>query len=287
MISFEPQHGRVGFIGLGAMGHGMAHCLLRRGWRLDVFARRAEAAQSLVAAGARATSSPSELGRGCTLVFLSLSDAQAVEEVLFGDQGLAASLQGGSVVVDTSTISAQSARAIGARLEKLGVWLLDAPVSGGQQGAEAGTLACMVGGPAEVLDACRDVMNAFSKTITHIGPLGSGQTVKSCNQVAVAANLLGVIEAIELARAQGVDPNVMREVILGGTGRSFSMEKQAPRIIEGDFKPGFRAELMRKDLRIALESGVELPVARRAERLLDELCESGQGDADWSAIGRR
>jgi 2-hydroxy-3-oxopropionate reductase len=280
----------VGFIGLGVMGAGMAHCLLRAGYGLHVFARRDEAAQPLVQAGAQRAASPEALARECRLVFLCLSDDAAVEDVLFGAQGLAQGLVPGSCVVDTSTIAATSARTFAQRLATRGIAFLDAPISGGQQGAETGTLACMVGGPAETVAACRDVMNAFCKAITHVGDVGAGQTVKSCNQVAVAGALLGVADAIALARSQGVDPRVMREVLLGGTARSFVLEKHGQRVIDEDFQPGFRARLMRKDLRIALATaragGASPQGAVLAERLVSELCDSGRGELDWAALGK-
>jgi 2-hydroxy-3-oxopropionate reductase len=279
----------VGFIGLGVMGSGMAHCLLRQGWKLQVFARRDDAARPLLDAGAQRAATPAELARECRLVFLCLSDDAAVEEVLFGARGLAQGLAPGSCVVDTSTISATSARRLAQRLEQQGVSFLDAPVSGGQQGAESGTLACMIGGPAAAVAALREVMGAFCKAITHVGEVGAGQTVKSCNQVAVAGALLGVADAIALARSQGVDPKVMREVLLGGTARSFVLEKHGQRVIDGDYKPGFRARLMRKDLRIALQTarsaGASLQGAVLAEQLVSELCESGRAELDWAALG--
>jgi 2-hydroxy-3-oxopropionate reductase len=285
------KHTRIGFIGLGIMGAGMAHCLLRVGHALHVHARRAEVAQAFVAAGAQAAATPAELARACELVFLCLSDDAAVEQVLFGPDGLTHGLAAGACVVDTSTIAAASVRAFGARLAAQGVALLDAPISGGQQGAQAGTLNTMVGGDAEVLQACRPVLEAFCKTITHVGALGAGQTVKSCNQVAVAGALLGVADAIALARSQGVDPAVMREVLLAGTARSFVLEKHGQRVIAGDYQPGFRASLMRKDLRIALRTaqgaGTVLAAAPVAERLLDEAVGDGEGDLDWAVLGRR
>ena len=287
IATFGPRT-RIGIVGLGSMGSGIALNLLKRGYQLQVFARQPAAAGPFVQAGARAGASASSLARECDLVFLSVPDAPAVEAVLFGDQGLARALRPGSCVVDTSTIAATSARQFGARLQELGISFLDAPVSGGQAGAQAGTLGCMIGGPADTIDAVREVMGAFCKTITRVGDLGAGQTVKACNQVAVVGALLGVADAMALARAQGVDPALMREVLLGGTGRSFSLESHGPRVIEGNFKPGFRATLMRKDLRIALDTakatGAVLPVAAMAEQLLDALCESGRADLDWSAI---
>lgn len=285
--SFAPGT-RVGFVGLGAMGGGMARSLLRQGYRLSVFARHTQAIQELVDAGAEAADCAASVGRNASLVFLSLPDAAAVEDALFGPDGLTSTLKSGSCVVDTSTIAATSARAFGERLNAQHIHLLDAPVSGGQAGAEAGTLGCMVGGDNDVLASCHAALSAFCKTITHVGPLGAGQTVKACNQVAVAGALLGVADALALARLQGVDPVLMREVLMGGAARSFSLEKHAPRIIEGQFTPGFRAQLMRKDLRLALEtvhsSGAELPTAALAEQMLDALCEGGRGDWDWCAL---
>ena len=279
---------RVGFIGLGVMGQGMALNLVRKGWPLQVVARRDDAAQPLLEAGAQRAASPEALGRACRLVFLCLSDDAAVEQVLFGDQGLAGGLAVGSVVVDTSTISATSARAFAQRLADRGVTLLDAPISGGQKGAEDGTLAVMVGGPAPVVEACREAMQAFGKAITHVGDVGAGQTVKACNQVAVAGAMLGVADAIALAKSQGVDPGVMRDVVMGGSGRSFALERHGQRIIDGDFQPGFRARLMRKDLGIALATarsgGAQLQGAQLVERLVGELCDSGRGEMDWNTL---
>ena len=279
---------RVGLIGLGAMGAGMGHCLFAKGHALAVFGRQAAATDPFVRAGAVAAPSAAVLGRQCDLVFLSLPDASAVEAVLFGPDGLAQGMKPGSTVVDTSTIAATQARSIGERLAQQGVTFLDAPVSGGQAGAQAGTLSCMIGGPAAAVDAVRDVMGAFCKTITHVGVLGAGQTVKACNQVATAGAMLGVADALALARAQGVDPAVVREVLLGGAARSFALEKHAPRIAAGEFKPGFRARLMRKDLRLALDTAratqAVLPGAQVVEELLDALCEGGRADWDWCAV---
>ncbi|MBL8288226.1 MAG: NAD(P)-dependent oxidoreductase [Rubrivivax sp.] len=279
----------VGFIGLGVMGTGMAQCLLRAGHRLHVYARRAQAARPLVEAGARESVSPAALARSCPLVFLCLSDDAAVEDVLFAAEGLAAGLAAGACVVDTSSIAAASARRFAARLAHQGVTYLDAPVSGGQQGAHSGTLSCMVGGTAEAVQACREVMQSFCKAVVHVGSIGAGQAVKACNQVAVAGAMLGVADAIALALSQGVDPQTMCAVLLDGTARSFALEKHGPRIIAGDVQPGFRARLMRKDLRIALETaragGTALQGAALAERLVGELCDSGRGELDWNAIG--
>ena len=279
---------RTGMIGLGSMGAGMARCLLAAGHALTVYARRPESAQAAADAGAVIAPTPAALGAQCEIVFLSLPDATAVQAVLFGPDGLASGLQPGSTVVDTSTIAATQARSIGGRLAAQGITYLDAPVSGGQAGAQAGTLGCMVGGPAAAVDAVRGVMGAFCKTITHMGALGAGQTVKACNQVATAGAMLGVADALALARAQGVDAAMVRDVLLGGAARSFALEKHAPRIAAGEFQPGFRARLMRKDLRLALDTAratqAVLPGAELAEALLHDLCESGRADWDWCAL---
>jgi 2-hydroxy-3-oxopropionate reductase len=279
----------VGFIGLGVMGRPMARWLHSRSWALHVYARRKEAAQPFVDAGAVLADTPAALGRMCRLVLLCLSDDDAVAQVLFGPDGLHEGLAPGSVVVDMSTIAASSARSLAERLSQGGVTYLDAPISGGQQGAEAATLTCMIGGPVPAVAAVSDVLRVFSRKICHVGDVGAGQTVKACNQIAAACALLGVGDAIALASSQGVSPEVMCDVLLSGTARSFVLERDAPRIIKGDYKPGFRARLMHKDLRVALKTAqgkVRLQAAPLAERLLDELCRTGGAELDWSAVGR-
>jgi 2-hydroxy-3-oxopropionate reductase len=255
-----------------------------------VHSRREESAAPIVAAGAKRADSLGDLGRACDVVFLCLSDDAAVESVLFAPEGLLSGLEAGSVVVDTSTISPGSARRFAQQSAAHGVSYLDAPVSGGQQGAASGTLACMIGGSTAVVDALRELLGAFCRTVTHVGEVGAGQTVKACNQVAAAGALLGVADAISLARSQGVDPDVMRQVLLGGTARSFVLEKDGRRIIDNEFTPGFRARLMRKDLRIALQTaadgGAWLHSSQLAEHLLDGFCETGGAELDWAGVAR-
>ncbi len=279
----------VGFIGLGAMGLPMAVWLRKRGWNVRVYARRDQPALQLVSIGATRAESPRALGSSCRVVLLCLSDDDAVNDVVFGRNGLELGLGIGSVVVDMSTIGAQSARSLAERLAPRGVVYLDAPVSGGQAGAEAGTLSCMVGGPAPAIDAVRNVLAAFCRTATRVGDVGSGQIVKACNQVAAAGALLGVADAIALACSQGVDPEVMRQVLLSGTARSFVLEKDGQRIIDGNFRPGFQAHLMRKDLRLAADIArgrTGLLSTPLAEALLNDVCEGGNADLDWSVVGR-
>lgn len=280
----------VGFIGLGVMGSRMASRLLQEGWSLSIYARNSEVAQKFAVKGAMISRSPADLGRASRLIFLCLPDDAAVEEVLFGTEGIAQGLAVNSVVVDSSTIAPESARRFGRLIARTGATYLDAPVSGGQVGAEAGTLVCMVGGPANAVDLIRPVLGAFCRKVLHVGAIGAGQTVKACNQVAAAGALLGVSDAIALACSQSVDPVIVREVLLAGTAHSYVLDKDGQRIIERAFAPGFRARLMRKDLRIALEATrgrTELWTTYIAERLLKDLCESGHSESDWSAIGVR
>ncbi|QVQ26424.1 NAD(P)-dependent oxidoreductase [Achromobacter deleyi] len=278
----------VGFVGLGVMGLGMAGCLLRKGFPLSVHNLHPERTAALCAAGAFA-GTLAQVGERSRIVVLSLPDTAAVDDVLFGSAGLASTLPAGSCVIDTSTISADATRRIAKRLGDQGIAFLDAPVSGGQQGAADGTLSCMVGGDFQAFQTCAGVLAAFTSRAIYMGASGTGQVTKSCNQIAVSAALLGVAEALALATRQGVDPAQVREVLLGGAAQSFSLEKHGPRIIAGNFQPGFRATLMRKDLRLALDSGREggvfMPVAGMAAQLLDILCNRDEGDLDWCALG--
>lgn len=285
--SLHPQSA-VGFIGLGVMGRGMAQCLLRQGHPLAVFARDGQVRTQFAALGARVDDTPCAVGAGRVLVFLCLPDAAVVEQVLFGDDGLAAGLAPGSCVVDTSTIAPAQARDIAARLQAKGVHFLDAPVSGGQAGAEKGTLSCMVGGEAAVLEACRVPIGAFAQNIFHAGDSGAGQAVKACNQVAVSAAMLGICEALVLARTHGVAPERMREILLAGSARSTALERHALRAIEGHFTPGFRTALMRKDLALALDAGrahgATLPGTETVAGLLDAMAAQGRDEWDWVAL---
>ena len=268
----------------------MARCLLRRQVDLHVHSRRDESAAPIVAAGAKRADTLAALGRACEVVFLSLSDDAAIKAVLCGADGLLSGLAAGSLVVDTSTISPASTRRFAQQSAVHGVSFLDAPVSGAQQGAEAGALACMIGGPTAMVEALRDLLGAFCRIVTHVGEVGAGQTVKACNQVAAADALLGVANAVSLARPQGVHPDVMREILLGGTARSLVLDKDGRRIIDSEFTPGFRARLLRKDLRIALgtaaDGGAWLHSSRLAERLLDGFCEGGGAELDWAGMAR-
>jgi 2-hydroxy-3-oxopropionate reductase len=279
----------LGFIGLGVMGRGMAMSLLRKGFDVTVHNRTRAAQAPLVSAGAHAADTPADVARSAQVVMLCLSDTAAVQAVLFGPQGLAQALAPGSHVIDTSTIAAHSTRQYAEQLAERGIVLLDAPVSGGQQAAEKGELSCMVGGPQDGFDRCRPYLDAIATRVLHMGQSGAGQVAKACNQVAVSAIMLGVGEAFALARSNGVEPAAVREALLGGAARSFILEKNATRLLQGDYQPGFRAELMRKDLRLALacaqESGAYTPVAAMALQLLQAVCNTGHAQDDWSRAG--
>ncbi|MEO8250582.1 MAG: NAD(P)-dependent oxidoreductase [Burkholderiales bacterium] len=278
----------VGFIGLGVMGRGMARRLMGAGYALTAMTRRPDVADAFKAEGATIAPDAKALGATCPLVFLCLSDAPAVEQVLFAAGGLAAALPQGACVVDTSTIAPASARDFGKRLAERGIHFLDAPITGGQEGAEKGTLTCMVGGDKEAFEACRAAASTWAANYFHAGPQGAGQAVKACNQVMVTNTMLGIAEAIVLARTQGVDPHLMREILLTGAARSTVLERHTKKLLDESFTPGFRTSLMRKDLRLALatalDAGASLPGTENAEALLDAMCEAGRADWDWCAI---
>jgi 2-hydroxy-3-oxopropionate reductase len=279
----------VAYVGLGVMGGGMAANLARKGFSPTVYDRVAALAEPVVALGGKRAASAALAVAGADIVFLSLPATQDVEAVLFGPDGIAPALKHGAVVVDTSTIDPIGARGFAARLAAQGADLLDSPVSGGQKGAADGTLSCMIGGSADALGRARPCLDAIATTIVHVGDCGAGQVAKACNQICVVANMLGVCESIALALKLGVDPVRVREALLGGAARSSALERNAPRLIDRDFKPGFRAALMEKDIRIAAETmsraRVFAPITNGAHQLLKALVETGKADLDWGAVG--
>lgn len=255
---------RVGFIGLGIMGVPMVANLIGAGYTPTVWNRSQPGVDACVALGAAAAESPRAVAEASDVLITIVTDSGDVREVLIDGPGGAAEraaiggLAAGSVVVDMSTISPVVTREIGERLAERGVELLDAPVSGGDMGAKAGTLSIMVGGEAEALERCRPILEAMGQTITHCGPSGAGQTVKLCNQVAIAGALLGVCEALALAQKSGVDAERMLEAISAGAAGSWQLSNLGPRIAARDFAPGFMIRLMQKDLRLALEAGEDV-----------------------------
>ncbi len=278
----------VGFIGLGIMGSGMARNVLRAGFPLVVWNRTASKAEPLLAEGARWAGSPAEVARGAEVVVICVSDTPDVEAVLFGPSGVAEGAAPGTVVVDCSTIAPNAARSFAERLAARGVRFLDAPVSGGDVGAREGTLAIMVGGEKEAFERALPVLEAMGRTIRHVGPSGSGQVVKLCNQVAAGLNLLAMAEAVLLAERSGVDPQTMLEVVAQGAAGSWMIANLGPRAARGDFAPGFMVDLMQKDLRLVMEqaeaSRTPLPGAALVQQLYRALQAQGRGRDGTQAI---
>ena len=287
---------RVGFIGLGIMGRPMVANLIGSGIVPTVWNRSQAGVDACTELGALAAESPRAVAEASDLLVTIVTDSSDVEEVLVdgpdGDAERAAigGLASGSVVVDMSTISPVVTRSIAAQLRARGVEMLDAPVSGGDTGAKAGTLSIMVGGEAEVLERCRPILEAMGRTITHCGPSGAGQTVKLCNQVAIAGALLGVCEALALAQKSGVDPQRMLAAISAGAAGSWQLSNLGPRIAERDFAPGFMIRLMQKDLRLALDAADDvlqpLPNTSLVHQLYYQLQAQGAGGDGTQALAR-
>ncbi len=281
---------RVGFVGLGIMGKPMARNLLRAGYPLVVHNRSRLAVDELVAEGAVDGRSPQGVAEHSDVVITMLPDTPDVERVIFGPEGLVEGFRPGAVLVDMSTISPVATRAMAARLRERGVEMLDAPVSGGQQGAQEGTLSIMVGGDAQTLERVRPLLSVLGKNIVHVGPIGAGQVCKACNQLVVGLGILAVSEALVLAQRSGVEPGRVRQALLGGFAASRVLEVHGQRMLEGNHEPGFRARLHHKDLRIALETGreagVTLVATALAHELLGALVARGEGERDHSALVR-
>jgi 2-hydroxy-3-oxopropionate reductase len=283
-----PQVTSVGFIGLGIMGKPMALNLIRAGYHLTVCSRSRLPVDQLVAAGASAGDTPVEVARASDVVITMLPDTPDVEQVLFGTAGVSEGLRSGAVVIDMSTISPGATRLFANRLRQLGARMLDAPVSGGQKGAEEATLSVMVGGDPETFETCRPLFEALGRNVVHIGPSGAGQVCKAANQIVVAVTVQAVAEALALARRSGVDPARVRQALLGGFAASRVLEVHGRRMLDRTYEPGFRSRLHRKDLAIALaaarEAGVTMPATALVGELMTALLATGRGDLDSSAL---
>lgn len=278
----------VGFIGLGIMGRPMALNLLRANYPLHVYARRVESMQPLLDVGAVGCASPAEVASSADIVFVMVADTPDVEAVVFGEQGVAHAKRAGQIVVDMSTISPVATRDMAARLSAIGIDMLDAPVSGGEAGAIAGTLSIMVGGEPEVFATVLPLLQVLGKNIVHIGANGAGQVAKACNQITVAGAIASVAEALLFARASGADPYKVREALLGGFAGSKILEVHGKRMLDGDFRPGFKSSLHQKDMDIVLDTarqiGLALPASAMVAQYLNALVGSGDGELDSSAI---
>ena len=290
MIAAMPD--TIGFIGLGLMGKPMALNLLKKGFAVVVHSRSRGPVDALVAAGATAASSPADVARAVTRLVTMLPDGPDVSLVLEGDNGVFGAMAKGTVIVDSSTIAPATARRLAARAASLGASMLDAPVSGGEVGAIDGTLTFMVGGDAAALESVRAILSAMGKPerIVHVGDSGAGQICKACNQIVLGGTMAVVAEAITLSRKAGVDPMKVRAALMGGFAQSRVLEVHGERMITGNWKPGFKAKLFKKDLGIAMNTLAEYGVPAVASAVVQQLVQSqitaGEGEEDYSGIAK-
>ena len=281
---------RVGFLGLGTMGQGMARNLAKAGFPLTVMTHSPGKAEKFASevAGARAAATAEEVGKASDVVVSSVPDSPEVEQVHLGEHGTASGASDGAVVIDTSTIAAQAARSIARRLAEKGISFLDAPVSGGQKGAIEGTLTFFVGGSAEALEKARPVFQAMGKRITHLGPSGAGQLGKAANQILVGVNLMAVSEALSFAKKAGLPLPALHEALTAGAANSWALEVLGKKMIEGDFKPAFAVKHQQKDLAIVLKTSREkklpLPGTALVHQLLTALEAEDRGDDGTQAL---
>jgi len=279
---------RIGFIGLGIMGRPMARNVMKAGFPLTVWNRSRPGIDELASEGAAEATGPADVARRSDIVITIVGDSPDVEHVALGPEGIIEGAHPGLVHVDMTTMSPDVTRRIAERLAEAGIEMLDAPVSGGQQGAIDGTLSIMIGGRKETLERCRPVLEAMGGKIVHCGPSGAGQTVKLCNQIAVAMTNLGMCEALVFAARSGIDPRVMIEAVSAGAGTSWQLQNLAPRIVERDFRPGFKVAHQRKDLRLALEAAEKLAAALPGTALVQQLFSAleadGLGDEGTQAL---
>jgi 3-hydroxyisobutyrate dehydrogenase len=285
---------RVGLIGLGTMGAGMAKNLAKAGFELALATRTAEKARALAAELApvnprvRAFARAADVGRESEVVVTCLPDAPEVEEVLLGPEGVAAAARPGTVAVDCSTIAPDAARDLAARLASRGMRFVDAPVSGGQKGAAEGTLTFFVGGDADALERARPVLQAMGRRITHLGASGAGQLGKATNQIIVAVNLAGVSEGLAFAARAGLPLEPLHEALTAGAANSWALEILGAKMIARDFQPAFAIKHQQKDLAIVLraarEKGVPLPAAAVVHQLLSALEAQGRGEEGTQAL---
>ena len=278
---------KIGFIGLGIMGKAMALNLLKAGYSLSVLEKN-KASAELVNAGAHSFSTNKAVAENADIVITMLPDSPEVEEVVLGKDGVIEGLKQGSLFIDMSTIAPSKAKEIFQLFQQKGIEALDAPVSGGQVGAEAATLSIMAGGSEAAFARALPVFKAMAKNIIHIGDAGAGQTTKACNQIIVGMTIQAVAEAFTLAKKAGVNLEKMREALLGGFAQSRILDLYGKRIIEKNFKPGFKIKLHRKDMNIVLQAGKEFSVPLYGSALvaahMDALIAQGNGELDNSAI---
>lgn len=279
---------RIGFIGLGIMGKPMARNLLKAGYPIVVYNRSRPAMDALVADGAALADSPKAIAQQADVVISCVSDSPDVEAVALGNNGVIEGAKSGLLYLDMSTIAPATARKVYTALKAKGIDALDAPVSGGDIGAQQGTLSIMVGGDESAFQRALPILQAMGKNIVYIGEAGAGQVTKACNQIVVALTVQAVAEALTLAKKAGVDVARVREALLGGFAQSRVLEVHGKRILEGDFQPGFKLNLHRKDMNIVLQTGREAGVplfgSAQVTSMMDALLAQGSGDLDNSAL---
>ena len=281
---------RIGFIGLGIMGRGMARNLLKAGFDLRVWNRTASRMDDLVAEGAVAADSPADLASSRDVIITCVSDTPDVEAVILGDSGVIHGVQPGALVIDMSTISPKTTREIMEELAEINVHMLDAPISGGSEGAARGTLSIMVGGDPDQFERALPVFQAMGKAITHVGGHGAGQTVKLVNQILVVVNMLGVSEALLFAQAGGLDLDKTLDAVSQGAAGSWMLSNRGPQVMERDWRPGFTIDLQQKDLRLVLAAADEMGIPSIATSLVFNLYRTlqaqGLGDEGNHALAK-
>jgi 3-hydroxyisobutyrate dehydrogenase len=281
---------KVAVLGLGTMGRSMAENILRRGHELTVYNRTPDKTEALAAQGARPAATPQEAAVRAEVIVTCVSDTDDVRQVLLGEAGVIHGAAPGSVVIDMSTISPAATRAMAAELAEKGIKMIDAPVSGGSEGAAKGTLSIMIGGEAEAVAKVRPVLEAMGKNITHVGSIGSGQLTKAINQIIIAGVYLSVAEGMVLGLKAGLDMDKVIGAISGGAADSWVLNYRAGFMVANDYPLGFRVRLHHKDLGIGLAAardlGAALPVAGLVQQLENALIARGFGDEDVSALAR-
>lgn len=280
---------RVGFIGMGIMGGSMAANVLKAGFPLTVYNRSAHKTKPLQDAGASVAPTPRDLATNCDIILSCVTADKDVLDVLLNESsGVIAGVQPGSTVIDCSTVSPQTAKCCAAALAQKGCGFLDAPVSGGDVGARQGTLSIMVGGDKSHFDKALPIFNAMGKTVTLCGHTGAGYTVKLCNQILGGLHLIAAAEAVKLAAQAGIDLTKMLQAVSSGAAGSWILSNLAPRMVSGDFKPGFFIEYQLKDLRLANEAAealhIDLPATELATQIFTHACEIGLGRSGTAAI---
>ena len=279
---------KVGFIGLGLMGRPMAQHLADAGHALHLWARRSAALEPFVATRAHIHASAAEVAGHAEVVFTMVADGPDVEAVILGKHGVVEGAAPGLIVVDMSTIAPAVAQSIATRLAERDIEFVDAPVSGGEVGAINASLTIMAGGKAEIFEKIRPLLESMGKSVNLIGASGAGQVAKACNQILTGVGVAAVAEAMNFARKSGVDPAKVRESLLGGFACSRILENHGQRMLDRNFKPGFKAWMHQKDLRIVLEEahrlGMAVPAAAATAQLFNSMVETGMGEEDSIAV---